>query len=127
MSMVRVYNDNIYEHREKFRGETIIIPAGGFVEMDREDAVLFKSQFTPIIRNKGGQDDPRGFKKLRIDYDPSKAGAVLDVAGQDEQERTCQACGFVAKTKAGLAAHMRANHLSQMIDADAREALENGN
>lgn len=126
MSLVRVYNDNIYEHREKFRGDMIIIPSGGFVEMDREDAVLFKSQFTPIIRDKGGRDDPRGFKKLRIEYEPKAGAQVVDAVAEDEQKRTCQACGFVAKTAAGLSAHMRSNHLAQMVDADAREALERG-
>lgn len=125
MSMVRVYNDNIYEHREKFRGDEIIIPAKGYIEMNAEDAVLFKSQFTPIIRNKGGQDDPRGFKMIRIDYNPADVKQVRDVIAESEQELTCQACGFVAKNKAGLAAHIRANHSSQMIDSDAREALHN--
>jgi hypothetical protein len=122
---VRVYNDNKYEHREKFRGDIIVIPPGEYVEMNREDAVLFKSQFTPVIRNKGGADDPAGFKMLRIDYNPDAAGAVKDVVAEHEADNTCMSCGFIAKSKTGLASHIRANHTAQMVDDDAREAIEN--
>lgn len=124
MSNVRVWNDNIYEHREMFRGDEIVIPSGGYIEMAREDAVLFKSQFRPLIRNKGGVDDPRGFKKIRIEYNPDTK-AVKDIIQEHRENHTCQACGFVAQSKAGLQSHIRANHAAQMIDNDAREALEN--
>ena len=124
MGMVRVYNDNIHEHREKFRGVEIVIPAGEFVEMDREDAVLFKSQFTPVIRNKGGRDDPKGFKMIRIEYAPT-AENVKDVVAEHEASMTCTACGFRAGSTAGLKAHIRAKHADQMVDAEAREALQN--
>ena len=124
MSMVRVYNDNIYEHREEFRGVEVIIPSKGFVEMNRDDAVLFKSQFTPILKGRGGIDDPRGFKMLRIEFDPGKP-EVEDIVGKVEVELSCQACDFKAQSKAGLAAHIRARHSQQMVDTDAREAIEN--
>lgn len=123
MANVRVYNDNKFEHREKFRGDIIIIPPGEYVEMDKEDAVLFKSQFTPIIRNKGGRDDPKGFKMIRIEYNPEVI-PVRDVVGEHTASLTCQACGFEAKTEAGLKVHIRASHASQMVDEDARQALE---
>ena len=58
---VRVWNDNKFEHHEKFRGKQISIPAGGYVEMTADDAVLFKSQFTPMMKNKGGGEDDAGF------------------------------------------------------------------
>jgi len=124
MANVRVYNDNRFEHREKFRGVHIVIPPGEYVEMNKEDAVLFKSQFTPVIRNKGGKDDPRGFKMIRIDYDP-EIPETKDVVGEKSQSLTCQACGFQAKTDAGLKVHLR-THASQMVDDEAREALEHG-
>lgn len=123
MSTVRVYNDNIYEHRENFRGKEIIIPSKGFVEMNKDDAVLFKSQFTPIVRGRGGVDDPKGFKMLRIEFTPE---VVKDIVAEQEEALSCQACDFKAQSKAGLAAHIRAKHAHQMIDQDAREALENG-
>jgi hypothetical protein len=120
--LVRVWNDNKYDHKEKFKGDIVIIPAGGYVEMNRDDAVLFKGQFTPMIKNKGGREDPMGFKKIRIDYNPKEI--VEDVVTKAEQATTCQACGFVAKSNAGLSAHIRANHMQQMVDDDAREAIQ---
>jgi len=125
MSNVRVYNDNKFEHREKFRGVQIFIPPGEYVEMNKEDAVLFKSQFTPIIRGKNGVDDPRGFKMIRIDFEPTTNVSVRDVVGEQELDLTCQACGFIAKTEPGLKVHIR-THATQMVDATAREAIENG-
>lgn len=121
MAMVRVWNDNVYEHTERFRGAMVTIPAGKFIEMPAEDAVLFKSQFTPIIRGKSGVDDPRGFKKIRIEYNPQPI--VEDVVAKHEQSLTCQACGFVAKTDKDLKSHIRSTHVAQMLDDDAREAL----
>lgn len=123
MNKVRVYNDNIYEHRERFRGDLKIIPAGEYIEMDRDDAVQFKSQFMPIVKGRGGVDDPKGFKKLRIEFSPGPQ--VEDHLAKMESELSCQACDFVAQNKAGLAAHIRAKHAHQMVDSDAREALEN--
>lgn len=120
--LVRVWNDNIHDHTEKFRGQMVVIPAGKYVEMQAEDAVLFKSQFTPIIRNKGGRDDPRGFKKIRIEYNPTAAD-IKDAVADHEQAVTCQACGYGAKTQADLLEHIKTNHASQMVDTDAREAL----
>ena len=123
MANVRVYNENVHEHREKFRGDLIVIPAGEFITMNREDAVLFRSQFTPIMRRNGGaSDDPRGFKMIRIDYDTA---APVDVVAKHEAALLCQACGFVAKTEAGLKVHVR-THVGQMVDETAREAVQNG-
>jgi len=123
MSNVRVFNDNVHEHKEKFRGDWVIIPAGGFVTMNREDAVLFKSQFTPIMGKQGVRDDPRGYKMIRIDYDASLP--VADVVADHKASLLCQACGFEAKTEAGLKVHVR-THVGQMVDVDAREAVQNG-
>lgn len=121
---VRVYNDNKHEHTEKFKGSTISIPPGGYVEMTRDDAVLFRGQFKPMMRNKGGKEDPRGFKMIRIDDTPySPEQMVKDVVKENEDKNTCQACGFVAASAAGLSAHIRHNHQHQMVDDDAREAL----
>jgi hypothetical protein len=102
----------------------VVIAAKGFVEMNREDAVLFKSQFTGVVRNKGGVQDPTSFKMLRIDFEPGEP-QVLDVVGAKEESLTCHACGFIAKNGPGLKLHER-THVGQMIDTDAREAVRNG-
>jgi hypothetical protein len=66
-SLVKVWNDNIYPHTERFKGEEITIPAKGYVEMDFIDAVDFQGQFTSMKKTGTGGDDPRGFKMIRVE------------------------------------------------------------
>ena len=67
MPTVKVWNDNRYPHTEKFKGETITIEPGGYVEMDYIDAVDFKGQFTPMKMLGPGHPDPQHFKMIRVD------------------------------------------------------------
>lgn len=67
MPKVKVWNDNTIEHVEKFKDEEVRIPAGGFVEMEWEEAIEFKGQFKPMIIRADGTHDPKGFKKIRVD------------------------------------------------------------
>jgi len=119
MGMVKVVNANQYEHRENFKGDMITIPAGGFVEMDREDAVLFKSQFTVPKFGKDKLQTPESYKMLRLIPIESDVPEP-----KKENEFTCMACGFEAKSNAGLSAHIRATHKSAMLDEDAKKELE---
>lgn len=117
MAKVRVVNDNRFDHKEEFRGQELIIPAGKFIEMEREEAVMFKSQFFQPKYDKGGLQTHESYKMLRLEAIPDQAQDVKpDI-------HKCQACGFESQTKAGLAAHVRAKHTGQMIDEDAREKL----
>jgi hypothetical protein len=70
MSMVKVWNDNIYPHSEKFKGKDVDIPAGAFIEMDYDDAKQFQGQYKPPKMNGQGHD-PRGFKKIRVENPPA--------------------------------------------------------
>lgn len=67
MAIVKVWNDNTVEHVEKFKDDTVRIPAGGFVEMDYFDAVSFQGQFTGLRMLGPNNPDPRGFKMIRVD------------------------------------------------------------
>lgn len=69
MPLVKVWNDNVHPHTEKYKGDMITIPAGGFVEMEWEEGIQFKGQFTglaPIVPETG-QPDARKFKMIRVD------------------------------------------------------------
>jgi hypothetical protein len=69
MAMVKVWNDNIYPHVEKFKGKEIHIASKDFIEMDYDDAKQFQGQYkAPVISGQG--HDPRGFKKIRVDNPP---------------------------------------------------------
>lgn len=48
MAKVKVWNKNVHPYKEVFKGTPIEIPAGGFVEMDYEEAVEFKGTFSPL-------------------------------------------------------------------------------
>ncbi len=68
MPMVKVWNDNKHPHTESFKGEKITIGAGECIEMEWEEAVEFRGQFTgvaPIADN--GEPDPKFFKMIRVD------------------------------------------------------------
>lgn len=64
----KVWNDNKYDYKEKFKGEEISIPAGGFVEMNRDDAVMFKGSFSPISTDVDGNPHPKSFKRIRLEH-----------------------------------------------------------
>ena len=66
--LVKVWNDNIYDYSEKFRGNLISIPAKQFIEMDEDDAHNFKVAFTFPHKDEQGRPDPRHFKKIRIEF-----------------------------------------------------------
>ena len=115
---VKVHNLNTYDHEEKFKGQDIMIPAGGYILMNKFEAVEFKSQFKQPIFLKGGVPDPKSYKKLVLE-------PIDDTINESQKDskHICQNCGFGAKSAAGLKAHVRANHLQSMEDQDKREEL----
>jgi hypothetical protein len=85
-NMVKVWNDNVYPHKETFKGEEINIPAGSFVEMDYIEAVEFKGQFTAPKTDASGKPDAKFFKKIRVEQPKEPifkdAPNVLHATGQ---------------------------------------------
>lgn len=123
--LCRVWNDNDFEYREKFKDKEIVIPSRKCIEMEHMEAVEFLGVFQPIVRDYDGQPDPKFFKKLRIE---KTSKAVPQVA--KAIELVCQACGFTAKNSKELDEHIDANHLDSLADekeADKRrKAAESG-
>lgn len=120
MARVRVYNENVCEHVEAFKGQTICIPSKGYHEMEDEDAVLFLGQFKTPKFNKGGIQTQESKKMLRIEVINGQEKA------KEQDQHVCHKCGFVAKNQAGLLAHIRANHVESMIDDDAKKEMQRG-
>jgi hypothetical protein len=119
MGMVRVYNDNTFEHKELFKGSNIVIAPGKFIEMDRGEAKLFAGQFYQPKYLADGVQDPRSFKKIRVvPVEDLQEEPVTEV-----DENVCQACGFQAASPAGLKIHISKNHAGDMLDEDARKEL----
>lgn len=64
---VKVYNDDVKEYVEEYKGDIIRIPAKGFIIMDRGEAAGFMGQFTPIkIDPQSGEHT--NLKKLRKEF-----------------------------------------------------------
>ena len=120
---VRVYNDNIVPHKEHYKGQDLVIEPKGFIEMDRDEAVQFKSQFFPPKFNKGGQQEIDSMKMIRLAPIPAKQKESAPQSQQAEETHTCMACGFEAKSGAGLKSHIRNNHADLMVDDDAKKEL----
>lgn len=91
MAKVKVWNRNKYPHKELYKGDQVVIPAGGFIEMDWEEAVQFKGQFTGMAPLKSeddgaggmGEPDPRFFKMIEVESpaeDPVKDDGLVNHA-----------------------------------------------
>jgi hypothetical protein len=73
---VAVRNRNEHDYSEEFRGVKLSIPAGGYIEMERDDAVYFLGQCNSIVRDVDGRPKPESYKKLYIE----------DLPAQDEKK-----------------------------------------
>ena len=114
---VRVRNVNRFDVplQEKFKGQMIYIKAGESIEMERDEAILFKGQFRPIVKDKGGAQLPESMKSI-----------VIENIGEETEvkppEYKCQACGFKAVSEKGLKKHITNQHASELYDDTAEDA-----
>ena len=107
----KLWNDNTVEFVDKWRDMDIRIPAGGFIEMDRGDAVLYRGEYRSPEYTADGAHKIQGFKKLRMEDIPN------EVPGSDEEtDWNCVACGFNARSKWELEGHVADLHVDQLLD-----------
>lgn len=117
IAKARIWNDWTQEHVEDFRGDMVRIPAKGFIVMSWPDAVQFRGQYTPIIRDGLGKDlKPKMIRVEKID-----AGAPEYAA----QKFVCQVDGREFNTQAELDSYIAANHTERMVDDEARKKFQN--
>lgn len=112
--LVRVWNDNVFPFKQKFRDKDILIGPKKFIEMEETEAYEFKSAYSPIERDGDGQPKPESYKMIRIEKTDKTAHKPVANAN----EFLCQACGFHATNKKDLDAHIDENHLDQLVDKD---------
>lgn len=115
MATCRVYNDDDKEYVEEFKGDTIRIPAKGYVTMDFMDGHQFNGQAISIRRLDNGL--PLTCKRLRVVND-TKAGKVSDSGF------ICQKCGVKHPSQKDLDGHISAMHLDEMVNEDAKRAFK---
>lgn len=134
MVMVKVWNKGDFTHQEPFREELIVIKPGEYIEMDHEQATLFKGQYYPPAKDPDGNLIPikldetgnpiigaGGYKYITVDHPPVE-NQISD-ADITKMSLKCQSCGFDARSKWELEGHIAALHVAQMKDIDAKEEL----
>ena len=120
MGQYRVWNKHAkgYTHREKFRDDLVEIPAGRYVLMDYEDAVLFKGQYFPLKRDAMGQEDPTTWKQIFIEPDDNVTSPIVS------EKFVSHIDGKEFNTKAQLDSYLKANFAGQEFkDAALDEEL----
>jgi hypothetical protein len=124
---VKVWNRNSFDHKEKFKGSIIEIPAHKFIEMDYDEAVLFRGQFFNPQFGKDMVQKPESYKWIEID--PEDRAKVLKERASDGGESDvekifpCHVCAKEFRTKNGLLKHIKDKHQDIMVDKDARDEL----
>lgn len=115
MAKVKVWNDNIHDYKEKFRDENILIKSKSFIEMEEDQANIFRGTFCSFVLDGDGNHTDKGFKMIRIEkIGPSEMKA--------SDHFTCHVCQYEAVSGAGLDEHLQATHAHLLVKDEAAEA-----
>ena len=115
MALARVWNDNSYPHTEEFKGKVITIAPKESVTMDYEEAIEFKSQYTPIVTD--GEKVPKQENKKMIRVE------ILGDAHKAPLPLVCHATGKAAATESELRA-MNAQHADMLADPESAKKAD---
>lgn len=115
---VKVWNDNIYPFIGNFRDQKIHIPAKEYIEMDHDQAVLFRGEFHPIERDADGQPLPRSYKMIRVEEFGHLAPEVK------VNPLLCLACRYLATSDGDLKEHQKIHAGQVLHDEDAEQELK---
>lgn len=107
---VKVWNDNKYPFRQKFKGELIEVPAGKYIEMPYTEAIEFKSAYYPPILNNAGIPQPESYKMIRVEGKPDDSSKP--------KEYICMHCKDRFFSQDELDSHIDKNHLDDLTDQD---------
>jgi hypothetical protein len=103
-------------HTEKFREETVSIPAGSYILMEYEDAVQFRGQFFPMLRDAQGAPDPKGFKCIQLEKHPEESEETIMPV-----EFICHNDGAKFPTQALLDSYVKQNYSENAFTDEAIE------
>lgn len=118
MAMTKVWNDNKHPHKEMFKGVEIVIPPGKSIEMEYEEAVEFKGQYTPMPPDEFNGDESIYYKKIRVEpVDPRL------VVKDPNDHLINHATGKSFESVKDLAASLEAVRHLLVKDPDAERAL----
>lgn len=102
--------------KDKFRDEPIEIPAGKFVLMDYEDAVLFKGQYFQPRYDAMGQQIPSSMKMIDIRPHGKSSAPLVD------KKYVCHMDGKEFDSAAALAKYIKENYADSVTVDESAEA-----
>jgi hypothetical protein len=113
--LVKVWNDNKHPYTEKYKGETIHIPAHSYITMDWNEASHFLGTMpSNLLVDNSGKQKPETYKMLRIEH-PGQAPKA------DVKQWACHSCGKDLNTKAAYQAHIEEFHAEDFVDEESKE------
>lgn len=117
---VRVYNRNTHDYHNTFKGKNVTIPAGGYLEMDRSDAVQLKSKMVviPNTFDGAGNQRPESFSRLELIPVGSETVNV-------QEKFICHATGKEFDSEREYMAHLKSNEALVEAQRIANEEDEN--
>lgn len=77
MALVKVWNDNDVDFTQLYKDNRITIPAKGFIEMEWDEAISFKSYPHAMAFDGMGQQLKSSFKMIRVEGKPTQADQVV--------------------------------------------------
>jgi hypothetical protein len=118
MATVRVYNRNKFPYKEKFKDEHILIAPGAFIEMDEDDAHMFKGSFSSPVLGVNGEHLPEGFKMIEI-----VRGADVKDEAPKAKAHQCLACKYTGSSEGDLNEHLKIHQDQVVVDEEAEKAI----
>jgi len=112
MNTAKVWNDNHLPFKQKFKDDLIEIPAKGYIEMEYDEAVAFKSSPFPMKFDGMGQQKPESFKMIRVEGNPS--------VGNQTIAYKCQADGSLHPSPEALNAYVQEKFANRVHEPEEK-------
>jgi len=122
MADYKVWNDNVYPYKEKFKDELVVIQPKQFIVMNEDDAFQFKGTFCAPRLDADGAHKAEGFKMIRLEK--VEGSEALDAP--KFSDHVCMACNYKGDNETDLKEHTKAAHaeLTNVVDEEAEEAIK---
>ena len=100
----KLWNDNVHDYKNIFKGETVTIKAGGFIEGDLFDLNELRGTYLPPIWKDDVAmiQDPKSYSMLRLER--------LDPNISVEVGYKCMSCKLSLPSEKTLAVHLEEAH-----------------
>jgi hypothetical protein len=105
MNLAKVYNDNSIPFSQEFKGDKITIKAKGYIEMEYDEAMAFKSAPFNMEFDGMSQQKPESYKMIRVEGKPDSGNQVTAFK--------CMADGSLHPSLQALNEYVQKNHVEK--------------